>query len=268
MADFVTVDIPLVGPVDFPASMPPEQMAAAAKKLHDDHVATFAAANAKPLPPQPTLADEFTPAKMWDRGVQGLKGEAKGFAGGLAAVPLVAGYAALHPIDAAEGAKAALSGAGQVAAGAIADPGAAWHYLKGWLQELGGDPESIGKMAGGVDAALAAPSIFKAAEGTRLGAAITSGISDAANKIPGVAAARKAFAASSGASKLRTPGAPTASRLVLTPEEIQRTEQLYQAMQPNAQFNGMFHASKQALPPNPAGMDIDALIRQLQESVK
>lgn len=180
---------------------------------------TLARANQQPLPPTPTLGDEFTPQKMGDRALSGLKGEAEGFAGGIAAPVAALGYGVLHPVDAAKGAAVGVAGAGAVAADAVTHPSQTWDAAKHVAMTIASDPEHIGQVAGGLDAALATPSLLKVASGTRLGSAVSAGVSDAANKIPGVRAARAAWASAAPAAEAPTVAAPTSGTLRMAPAE-------------------------------------------------
>lgn len=151
-------------------------------------------ANAKSLPAQPSMGDEFTPTKMGERALAGLKGEAKGFVGGVAAPVLALGYAMRHPVDAAEKAGQAALGLGAMGYQAVTHPSETYDAAKGAVLRLGANPEAIGEVAGGIGAGLAIPPITKAALGTRAGQAVAAGVSEAANRIPGVEAARKVYA--------------------------------------------------------------------------
>jgi hypothetical protein len=206
-----TVTIPLVGDIDFPDSMSSDDINAAAKKLHEDAIAStvtdsrakLTAANAKPLaePSDYTtgrnvgVAREFANGAMVDRAVAGAKGEVKGFAGGLAAPVLLLGHALRHPIAAADEAEQAALGLGAAAYNAVRHPVDTYNSVAPAVVRFATDPENIGMAAGGVDAALAAPSLTKAAKATRVGKAVSAGVSAAANKIPGVEAAREVLAA-------------------------------------------------------------------------
>lgn len=180
-------------------------------------LAALQEANKKPLPPTPTLSDEFTPAKVGQRALAGAKGEAEGFAGGLAAPVLALGYAIRHPVDAVEGAGTAALGLGLAGYHAITHPSETYDKAKTAALQLGMNPEAIGAVAGGADAMIASPAILKGLKGTRVGKAVVAGVSDAANRIPGVSAARAAYA---------PPAPPKVPKVKVPAPPLPLTEQL------------------------------------------
>lgn len=178
--------------------------------------AALAEANKRPLPSTPTLGDEFTPAKMLERGLAGAKGEVEGAVGGLAA-PLAAMYQfARHPVDTVVGAGKVALGAAALARQAVEHPSDAYEGVKDAAVRFGLNPEAIGAAAGATGAAIATPALVSAARGTRLGNAVVTGVSDAANRIPGVKAARAAYAGPKP-SKLPTPPPSLDEQLGVSP---------------------------------------------------
>lgn len=208
MADLKVYTVEIDGKqYDLEGDHPPSEAEARSAIGSHQSVDPTAAATAAWKPP-PTLADEFTPRKIGERALSGLKGEAEGVMGGLTAPVAALGYFGLHPIDATKGAAAGIAGAGALGLRAIQHPSDAYQSAKDMLTRIGSDPESIGQVAGSTIAAIATPTLIKAAKGTRIGQAVEAGVSDAANKIPGVKAARDAYAASAPASATSAASAP------------------------------------------------------------
>lgn len=135
-------------------------------------------------------SEPWTTTAMLDRAKAGVKGEAEGFGGGLAA-PLLLGYHVLrHPVDSADEAAQAALALGVAGAHAVAHPIDTYNAAKPAVLRFAQNPENIGMVAGGLDAALATPALISAAKGTKVGQAVSAGVSDALDRVPGVRAAR------------------------------------------------------------------------------
>lgn len=185
--------------VNSPVALSDAQAYQAAKAQHAvpsaaERLTTLRTANKQPLPRVPTLGDEFTLDKMGKRALLGAKGEVEGAVGGLVAPAVMLYHAVTSPV---ESAKAVGKGAlmlGGLAYQSAQHPREALDGAVEAAKQFGLSPEAIGAAAGGTGAALAMPTIIGAARGTRLGQAVATGVSDAANRIPGVKAARAAYA--------------------------------------------------------------------------
>lgn len=185
-------------------SPPTEEEAAAIFAAQPFDVRAQNAVMRKNMAAQPTEAEmqaraasePWTGQAMLERAGQGLKGEAEGFGGGLlglASLPVAAYSAIRHPVATAKTAGSAAAMLAVLAKQAADDPQGALSALKDAAIQFGSNPEAIGAAAGGVDAMIATPAILRAVKDTRVGQAIGAGLSNAADRIPGVPAARANF---------------------------------------------------------------------------
>lgn len=150
------------------------------------------------------LQDAAAPASnaaLLDNGVQGAKGEAAGFGAGIAAPFLLLGHAVRHPVDTVDEAAMAAAALAVGAHKAAADPAGTYDAAKQAVVRFATNPTAIGAAAGALDGGLVLggagatrPGLVSALADTKAGQAVAAGVSDAANRIPGVKAARAVFA--------------------------------------------------------------------------
>lgn len=173
-------------------------------------------------------ASQWSPWAMGGRALSGIKGEAEGVVGGLAglaALPVAAYTALRHPIATAKGIGTGAVLAGRMVQQAADNPSDMVDAAK----RFGSNPENIGALAGGLDVALATPAITRAIGGTRLGRAVTTGISSAVDRVPGMKEARSAWNASAPAAATTQAPQPVMSPLELTRSMKPTGEALAQA---------------------------------------
>lgn len=289
MPDQIRVNIPGVGIVDFPSSMTPDEVSAAARKLHLSQ-GPLAQANAKPLQ-EPTTYDEGHDASI--RKTVGDTG--RGILTGMSPIKMVGDFvqavknkAALNPKELPPEEQRPLGVQLEDSKNALSDPSTGGEAIGNLLTGLIAPRLPVKPMLRGAGTLLQDYDITKPAKpigdvlkwaGQESSPAqpLAQNLGPGAKVLHGADQFREpytipeppkpSFSGVGGA-----PGKRTAPRLVLTPEEINQADQLKKALQPTASLEGMKSAARVMpgdISPSSGPLSLQKLIEQLiQDSQK